>query len=54
VLVHLPLAGLPPLFSEMGVVTLRGRTPSPMAEVIVARLPWAVAAKAADEPAVAR
>ena len=40
VLVHVALAGLPPLFSEMGVVTLRGRTPSPMAEVIVDRLPW--------------
>jgi len=53
VLVHLTLAGLPPLFSEMGVVTLRGRTPSPMAEVIVARLPWAVAANVADNTAVA-
>ncbi len=53
VLVHLPLAGLPPLFSEMGVVTLRGRTPSPMAEVIVARMPWMRTAGAADDDAVA-
>jgi len=37
----LPVAGLPPLFSEMGVVTLRGRTPSPMAELIISRLPGA-------------
>ena len=30
--------GLPPLFSNMGIVTLRGRTPSPMAEEIMSRL----------------
>jgi DNA-binding transcriptional LysR family regulator len=33
------VSGLPPLFSDMGVVTLRGRTPSPMAELIMGRLP---------------
>ena len=37
----LPVAGLPALFTEMGVVTLRGRTPSPMAELIIGRLPSA-------------
>ena len=37
----LSVAGLPALFSEMGVVTLRGRTPSPMAELIIGRLPSA-------------
>ena len=37
----LAVTGLPPLFSEMGVVTLRGRTPSPMAELIIQRLPAA-------------
>jgi DNA-binding transcriptional LysR family regulator len=35
------VAGLPPLYSEMGVVTLRGRTPSPMADLIIRRLPSA-------------
>lgn len=35
----LTVPGLPPLFSEMGVVSLRGRTPSPMAELILQRLP---------------
>ena len=40
VLVHLPLTGLPPMVSELGIVTLRGRTPSPMAESIVTRLCW--------------
>jgi len=35
----LTVAGLPPLYADMGVVTLRGRTPSPMAELIMARLP---------------
>ena len=34
----LRVTGLPPLFSNMGIVTLRGRTPSPMAEEILARL----------------
>jgi len=38
----LTVAGLPPLYADMGVVTLRGRTPSPMAELIMARLPPAV------------
>lgn len=38
-LVALQVAGLPPLFSEMGVVTLRGRTPSPMADLLMRRLP---------------
>jgi DNA-binding transcriptional LysR family regulator len=37
----LAVAGLPPLFSDMGVVTLRGRTPSPMADLIIRRLPSA-------------
>ncbi|MDM0026633.1 LysR family transcriptional regulator [Variovorax saccharolyticus] len=32
------VAGLPPLASEMGIVTLRGRTPSPMAALIIERL----------------
>jgi DNA-binding transcriptional LysR family regulator len=40
-LVALSVAGLPALFSEMGVVTLIGRTPSPMAELIIGRLPSA-------------
>ena len=35
----LTVSGLPPLFSSMGVVTLRGRTPSPMADLIMRRLP---------------
>lgn len=34
----LRITGLPPLFSAMGIVTLRGRTPSPMAETIIERL----------------
>ncbi len=37
----LRVTGLPALFSEMGVMTLRGRTPSPMAELILTRLPAA-------------
>lgn len=37
----LRVTGLPPLFSSMGVVTLRGRTPSPMADLIIRRLPVA-------------
>jgi DNA-binding transcriptional LysR family regulator len=37
----LKVAGLPPLSAQMGVVTLRGRTPSPMAELIMGRLPMA-------------
>ncbi len=39
------VAGLPPMYSDMGVVTLKGRTPSPMAELLIARLP------PADQPA---
>jgi len=35
----LEVTGLPAQSSEMGVVTLRGRTPSPMAELIIGRLP---------------
>jgi hypothetical protein len=35
----LVVVDLPVLGSEMGVVTLRGRTPSPMAELILGRLP---------------
>ena len=37
----LAVAGLPPLSSSMGIVTLRGRTPSPMADLIIRRLPSA-------------
>ena len=37
-LVALAVEGLPPLFSEMGIVSLRGRTPSPMASVVIAGL----------------
>jgi DNA-binding transcriptional LysR family regulator len=37
----LVVAGLPALHSHMGVVTLRGRTPSPMADLILGRLPAA-------------
>jgi DNA-binding transcriptional LysR family regulator len=35
----LDVIGLPPMASEMGVVTLNGRTPSPMAKLIMGRLP---------------
>jgi|GraSoiStandDraft_4_1057263.scaffolds.fasta_scaffold94644_2 DNA-binding transcriptional LysR family regulator len=37
-LIALAIEGLEPLFSEMGVVSLRGRTLSPMASAIIARL----------------
>jgi len=37
----LAVADLPPLFSLPGVVTLRGRTPSPMAEHVIGMLPSA-------------
>jgi len=37
-LAALIVEGLEPLFSEMGVVSLRGRTPSPMASVVIARM----------------
>jgi DNA-binding transcriptional LysR family regulator len=37
-LVKLRLTGLPALYSMMGIVTLRGRTPSPMADTILQRL----------------
>ena len=40
-LLALSVAGLPPLSSSMGIVTLRGRTPSPMADLIIRRLPSA-------------
>jgi len=36
---RLEVTGLPSLSPEMGFVTLRGRTPSPMAELIISRLP---------------
>jgi DNA-binding transcriptional LysR family regulator len=42
----LAVTGLPPLASTMGVVTLRGRTPSPMADLIIRRLPSTEAAPA--------
>jgi hypothetical protein len=48
-LVQLPVSGLPALYSEMGIVTLRGRTPSPMAELIVRRIPALIKGKP-DEP----
>ena len=35
----LEVMGLPPTAAEMGVVTLNGRTPSPMAKLIMGRLP---------------
>jgi DNA-binding transcriptional LysR family regulator len=35
----LDVKGLPPTGAEMGVVTLNGRTPSPMAKLIMGRLP---------------
>lgn len=34
----LRVGGLPTLFSDMGVMTLHGRTPSPMADLILGRL----------------
>lgn len=37
----LAVVDLPPLSSSMGVVTLRGRTPSPMADLAIRRLPSA-------------
>jgi DNA-binding transcriptional LysR family regulator len=40
-LVPLVVTGLPAVAAQMGVVTLRGRTPSPMAELILGRLPVA-------------
>jgi DNA-binding transcriptional LysR family regulator len=39
---ELSVIGLPKLESNMGIVTLRGRTPSPMADLIIRRLPTAV------------
>jgi DNA-binding transcriptional LysR family regulator len=45
-LVQLPVMGLPTLYSEMGIVTLRGRTPSPMAELIVRRIPSLIGGEA--------
>ena len=35
----LAVSGLPPLASSMGIVSLRGRTPSPMADLVIRRLP---------------
>jgi hypothetical protein len=35
---QLTVKGLPPMSSATGIVTLRGRTLSPMAKVILARL----------------
>ncbi|MDM0034314.1 LysR family transcriptional regulator [Variovorax sp. J22P271] len=43
----LDIGGLPPMASEMGVVTLNGRTPSPMAKLIMGRLPGGEPASAA-------
>jgi DNA-binding transcriptional LysR family regulator len=40
----LRVSGLPPMFASIGVVTLPGRTPSPMADLIIRRLPSAGAA----------
>lgn len=37
-LVALRFDGLPPLYSEMGVVALKGRSPSPVAQFVVTRL----------------
>ena len=45
-LLQLAVTGLPTLYSEMGIVTLRGRTPSPMAELIVRRIPALIGGKA--------
>ncbi len=42
-LVGLAVPGLPALYAEMGIVTLRGRTPSPMADLIVRRIPMLAA-----------
>jgi DNA-binding transcriptional LysR family regulator len=38
----LSVLGLPTLESNMGIVTLRGRTPSPMADLVIRRLPTAL------------
>jgi len=46
----LAVTGLPPLFSLPGVVTLRGRTPSPMAEQVIGMLPAAPASHARAQP----
>ncbi len=46
----LAVADLPPLFSLPGVVTLRGRTPSPMAEHVIGMLPAAPAAAKRARP----
>ena len=50
----LVVAGLPPLYSDMGVVTLRGRTPSPMADLIIRRLPSSAAQKPRRAAGVSR
>ncbi|MGJ7511323.1 LysR family transcriptional regulator [Variovorax sp. GT1P44] len=41
------VAGLPHLAAQTGVATLRGRTPSPMAELIMSRLPTPASSTAA-------
>ncbi|MEJ8824336.1 LysR family transcriptional regulator [Variovorax humicola] len=38
---RLDVQGLPTLGAQMGVVTLSGRTPSPMAELLISRMPAA-------------
>ena len=38
---QLRVTGLPDQSSDTGIVTLRGRTPSPMASLIIGRLPAA-------------
>ncbi|MDM0112361.1 LysR family transcriptional regulator [Variovorax sp. J22R133] len=35
----LKMADMPSMTAQMGIVTLRGRTPSPMAELLISRLP---------------
>ncbi|MDE2427300.1 MAG: LysR family transcriptional regulator [Burkholderiales bacterium] len=37
-LVLIELAGAPPMFSEMGIVSLRGRSQSPVGQFVIARL----------------
>jgi len=49
-LVPLPVAGAPPLYSELGVVSLRGRSHSPSAKVVIDRLGDLVAPFSASDP----
>ena len=44
-LVALNVTGLPPLYADMGIVVMRGRSLSPMADLIVRRLPTLVASR---------